>query len=148
MTSLATLIYYPRSIGLLTNGFFAGIGLSMSFVSVPAIKASRDPLPSFIKTYKNASVLAVTNIFIGTAANAVCYYHTNSNKFLYAAVLTFFSFPFTVLCIAPVNNQLFAMEKLGDSYDRNKVNKLVEKWNTLQAFRTLTGIAAFVISIA
>ncbi|KAI9343002.1 hypothetical protein BD770DRAFT_398407, partial [Pilaira anomala] len=125
MTSLATLIYYPRSIGLLTNGIFAGLGVTLNCVGVPAIKASSDPLPSFIKTYNNGSKLAMTNIFIGTAANAVCYYNTKRTKYLYAAVLTFFSFPFTLLFIAPVNNELFALEKSGENYDRNKVSSLM-----------------------
>lgn len=147
MTSLQTLIYAPRSIALFSTGVFTGLGFSMNLVSVPAIKASKDPLPSFVTTYNNASKVAMLNIFVGTAANAVCYYRTKNNKFLYASILTFFSFPFTLLMIAPVNNQLFAMQKLGDNYDRSKVQALINKWNCLQAFRTLTGTAAFVIGV-
>lgn len=147
MTSLSTLIYYPRSIGLFANGVFSGVGLTMNFVSVPAINATKDPLPSFVRTYKNASKLAIASIFLGTAANAACYYRTNEKKFLYTTLLTFFSFPFTLLFIAPVNNQLFALEKLGEDYDRNKVYALIDKWNKLQALRTITGTAAFIINL-
>ncbi|KAG2203370.1 hypothetical protein INT47_010068 [Mucor saturninus] len=147
MTSLSTLIYYPRSIGLFANGVFSGIGLTMNGVSVPAIKASKDPLPSFVKTYNNASKMAIASIFIGTAANAACYYRTNDKKFLYTSILTFVSFPFTLLFIAPINNQLFALQKLGDSYDRNEVYALMEKWNKVQAFRTIAGTAAFIINL-
>ncbi|KAI9366227.1 hypothetical protein BD770DRAFT_375681 [Pilaira anomala] len=110
MTSLATLIYYPRSIGLLANGIFAGLGVTLNCVGVPAIMASRDPLPSFIKTYNNASKIAISSILVGTAANAVCYYSTKRTKYLFVAVLTFFSAPFTVFFIAPVNKELFALE--------------------------------------
>lgn len=147
MASLSTLIFYPRSIGLLANGIFSGVGLTMNLVSVPAIKASKDPLPSFVKTYDNASKLAIASIFLGTAANATCYYRTNDIKYLYTTILTFFSFPFTILFMAPVNNKLFALGKLGDGYDRNKVYTLINKWNKLQLLRTITGTAAFVINI-
>lgn len=147
MTSLQTLIYAPRSIALFSTGVFTGLGLTLNLVSVPAIKASKDPLPSFVTTYNNASKLAILNIFVGTVANAVCYHKTKNNKYLYASILTFLSFPFTLLVIAPVNNQLFALEKLGDNYDRSKVQTLVNKWNCLQGFRTVAGTAAFIINV-
>jgi uncharacterized membrane protein len=147
MTSLATLIYLPRSIGLFANGVFSGVGFSMNFVSVPAINASKDPLPSFVTTYNNASKLAILTIFVSTAANAVCYYQTKERRFIYSTALSFFSVPFTLLFIKPVNNQLFALQKLGDDYDRQKVRQLVSKWNKLQAARTIAGTAAFLINI-
>lgn len=147
MTSLATLIYLPRSIGLFANGVFSGLGFSMNLISVPAIKASKDPLPSFVTTYNNASKVAILSILISTAANAVCYYKTNEKRFLYSSILSFFSFPFTLLFIKPINNQLFALQKLGDDYDRQKVYQLVAKWNKLQAARTIAGTAAFLINI-
>ena len=147
MTSLHTLIYAPRSIALMANGVFTGLGLSMNFVSVPAIKASKDPLPSFVTTYNNAAKIAIISILTGTISHGICYYKTKQNKYLYASLLSFFSMPFTILAIAPVNNQLFALQKLGDDYDRQKVHALINKWNTLQAFRTITGAAAFAITV-
>lgn len=147
MTSLQSLIYAPRSIALISNGVFAGLGISMNCVSVPAIMASKDPLPSFAKTYSNGAKVAVLNILIGTISNAVCYYKTKENRFLYASILTFLSIPITAILIAPVNNQLFALQKLGDNYDRAKVQALVAKWNRLQALRTITGTAAFIINV-
>lgn len=147
MTSLQTLIYAPRSIALISNGVFAGLGISMNCVAVPAIKASKDPLPSFVKTYSNGAKVAIVNILIGTISNAVCYYKTQENRFLYASILTFLSIPITAILIAPVNNQLFALQKLGDDYDRAKVQALVAKWNQFQALRTLTGTTAFLINV-
>jgi uncharacterized membrane protein len=147
MTSLATLIYLPRSIGLFANGLFTGIGFSMNLISVPAIRASKDPLPSFITTYNNASKVAVLSIIVSTVANAVCYYKTKERTFIYSTALSAFSFPFTLLFIKPVNNQLFALQKLGDDYDRKKVHDLITKWNKLQAVRTIASTAAFLINI-
>lgn len=145
MSSLSTQIYYPRSIGLFANGVFAGIGLCMNFVNVPAIKATKDPLPVFYKTYNNTKKLAIASIFVSTISNGVCYNRTKDVRFAYAAVLSFVSFPFTVLFLAPVNNQLFALED--KPHDAQKINTLVKKWDSLQYFRTATGIAAFVINI-
>ncbi|CEP08027.1 hypothetical protein [Parasitella parasitica] len=147
MSFLTTLIYTPRSIGLLANGVFTGIGICMNFVCVPAIKASKDPLPVFYQVYKKASVIAIASIFVSTAANAVCYNRTKDIRFIYSTALSFLSFPFTVLFMRPVNNQLFAMEKEGDNYDRKKVGKHVTKWNQLQYVRTFAGTAAFIINI-
>lgn len=147
MTSLQTLIYAPRSIALISNGLFSGLGISLSFVGVPAIKASRDPLPSFIKTYNNGHIVAIFNILVGTISNAVCYYKTKENRFLYASILTFLSVPITAILIVPVNNQLFALQKLGDDYDRVKVQALLTKWNKFQTLRTISGTAAFVINV-
>ncbi|CAO3648008.1 unnamed protein product [Mucor hiemalis] len=142
MTSLQTLIYAPRSIALISNGLFSGLGISLSFVGVPAIKASRDPLPSFIKTYNNGHIVAIFNILVGTISNA-----TKENRFLYASILTFLSVPITAILIMPVNNQLFALQKLGDDYDRVKVQALLTKWNKFQTLRTISGTAAFVINV-
>lgn len=148
MTSLQTLIYAPRSIGLLANGVFTGLGVCMNFISVPAIRATKDPLPSFIVTYSNAAKVAVVSIIVGTVSNGICYYKTQEKSFLYASILSFVSMPFTIFCIAPVNNQLFLLQKTdGDNYDRKKVQELMTKWNRLQAFRTVTGAAAFIINI-
>jgi uncharacterized membrane protein len=147
MTSLATLIYLPRSISLFANGIFSGIAVTLNFVCVPAIKASKDPLPSFITTFNNASKMAVFSALVGTAANAVCYYRTNDTRFIHSALLSFSSFPFTVFFLHPVNLQLFALQKDGDDYDTKKAKNLVTKWNKLQHFRTITGLAAFLINI-
>ncbi|KAI8642064.1 hypothetical protein BD408DRAFT_367093 [Parasitella parasitica] len=147
MSSLATLIYAPRSIGLLANGVFTGIGICMNCVCVPAIKSSKDPLPVFYQVYKKTSVIAIASIFVSTAANAVCYNRTKDTRFVYSTALSFLSFPFTVFFMRPVNNRLFAMEKEGDNYDRKKVETHITKWNQLQYFRTLAGTAAFIINI-
>lgn len=145
MSTLYTSIYYPRSIGLFANGVFAGIGLCMNFVNVPAIRATKDPLPVFYKTYNHTKVLAIISIAVSTVANGICYYRTKDKTFVYTTVLSFFSFPFTLLFMAPVNNKLIAMED--KPLDIQKVNTLVTKWNKLQTVRTATGIAAFVINI-
>ncbi|KAL7314079.1 hypothetical protein PS15m_007734 [Mucor circinelloides] len=147
MSSLATLIYAPRSIGLFANGVFTGLGLCMNGVFVPAIKATKDPLPVFYQVYAKASKIAVLSIVVSTAANAVCYYRTKDTRFIYSTALSFVSLPYTFFCIMPVNNQLFAMEKEGSSYDRKKVEQHITKWNKLQYFRTITGTAAFLINI-
>ncbi|KAI7906282.1 uncharacterized protein BX663DRAFT_495884 [Cokeromyces recurvatus] len=145
--TLHDLIYYPRTIGLFANGVFTGLGICMNFVSVPSIKATNDPLPVFYKTYSRASKIAILNIAVSTVCNAICYYRTSKINFLYASVLSFASAPFTLIFIAPINNQLFEMEKQGSSYDRKKVYALINKWDRLQYFRTISGTAAFILNL-
>lgn len=147
MSSLATLIYTPRSIGLFANGVFTGIGICMNFVCVPAIKSTKDPLPVFYKVYEKTHVIAILSIFVSTAANAVCYYRTKDTRFIYSTALSFLSFPYTILFMRSTNNQIFAIEKEGSSYDRKKVDQLVTKWSKLQSIRTIAGTAAFVINV-
>ncbi|RCI06299.1 hypothetical protein CU098_013293 [Rhizopus stolonifer] len=146
-TSLYSLIYVPRSIALLSSGLFAGASISINYTNVPAIKASKDPLPVFVKTYKQGAKQAITEILVSTAAGAACYYYTHDKRFVYASIASFFSAPFTAFAIAPVNNQLFALEKQGDNYDRKKVYELVKKWNKLHAVRTCASIIAFLIHV-
>ena len=146
MASLSTLIYYPRSISLLSSGIFAGFALSVLYVSVPSIKASKDPLPTFVTTYSQGKKLAMTNILIASTASGYCYYKTKNPKFLYAALFSAFSGPFTVFFVAPVNNQLFALQK-DDPYDVNKVYGLVDKWAILHGIRAIAGAAAFIINV-
>lgn len=147
MSSLATLIYAPRSIGLFANGVFTGVGLCMNFVCVPAIKASKDPLPVFYQVYGRGHKIAILSIVVSTVSNAVCYYRTKDTRFIYSTALSFLSFPFTLAFIMPVNKQLFAMEKDGVNYDRKQVQQHVSKWDKLQYVRTLSGTAAFLINI-
>jgi hypothetical protein len=146
-SDLSTLIFYPRSIALASSGIFSGLGFTMNYVSVPSIKASKDSLPVFLQTYNKGKNLGILNILISTIANGICYYRTKDKKFILTTALSFASIPWTILFMAPVNNQLFAMEKLGQDYDRQKVGALVNKWNRLQYFRTLSGTAAFVINL-
>ncbi|KAL9555764.1 hypothetical protein MBANPS3_002203 [Mucor bainieri] len=128
MSSLATLIYAPRSIGLFAN-------------------ASKDPLPFFRQVYTRTSQIARLSILVSTVANAVCYYRTKDTRFIYSTALSFVSFPFTILFMMPVNNELLAMDKEGANYDRKQVYQRVVKWNKLQYVRTLSGAAAFLINI-
>ncbi|ORE04939.1 hypothetical protein BCV72DRAFT_6374 [Rhizopus microsporus var. microsporus] len=146
MTSLATLIYYPRSIGLLSTGLFSGMTAGVLTISVPAIKASKDPLPAFVTTYKQGAKFAMVTILTATASNGYCYYKTKNNKYLYAALLAFFSAPWTAFVIAPVNNQLFALQK-DSTYDVNQVNQFVDKWAVLHSARAIAGAAAFLVSV-
>ncbi|CEG68236.1 hypothetical protein RMATCC62417_04537 [Rhizopus microsporus] len=146
MTSLATLIYYPRSIGLLSTGLFSGMTAAVLTISVPAIKASKDPLPTFVTTYKQGAKFAMATILTATVSNGYCYYKTKDNKYLYAALLAFFSGPWTAFVIAPVNNRLFALQKDG-SYDINQVNQIVDKWAVLHSVRAIAGAGAFLVSV-
>ncbi|CAO3677013.1 unnamed protein product [Rhizopus stolonifer] len=146
MASLNALIHYPRSIAVLSSGIFAGTSLSILYASVPAIKASKDPLPSFVVTYNKGKNIAIINILVSTIAYGYCYYETKEKKYLYSAILSFFSGPFTAFFIAPINNQLFALQK-EKSYDVDQVKKLVDRWQVLHAARFIAPAIAFAINV-
>jgi uncharacterized membrane protein len=147
MSTLSTLIYYPRSLALYANGAFVGLSLTMNLVTIPSIKSSKDPLPVFLNTYIRGSRLAIPSILVTSASNAVCYYHTKNPRFLYASILIAAVIPYTMLFIAPINNQLFALEKDGNNYDRKRVDQLLIKWNKRQYVRTIASSASFLLTV-
>jgi hypothetical protein len=135
-----------RHLSLLTNGIFAGMGLTISLSSVPAINDSNDKLTVWRRTYLNSSKIAITNILISSGCHAFLYYYTGNMMHVYAGILSFASAPFTFLFIAPVNNRLFELyDKDGEK--EPDVQPLVNRWSTMQWFRTIFGLSAFMLNI-
>ncbi|KAI8367193.1 hypothetical protein EDC96DRAFT_543928 [Choanephora cucurbitarum] len=135
----------PRTLALFTTGIFSGITFSIGYASVPAILASKDPLPAFIQIYKKGATIAMSTIAISAISNGACYYYLKDPRFIWSGFFSFLCIPITKFLIMPINNQLFAMEKLGDDYDRNKVYQLVKKWSSMHALRTVSAFVAFAI---
>ncbi|KAI8364376.1 hypothetical protein BD560DRAFT_402928 [Blakeslea trispora] len=145
--SLYSSISSPRTFALFGTGIFSGVTFSVSHTSVPAILASKDPLPVFIQTYNQGASAAIPLIAMSLVSNGICYYHLRDPRFIMSGCLSFLCLPITKLLIMPINNQLFAMEKLGSEYDREKVYQLVRKWSGMHALRTLSAFVAFAIHV-
>ncbi|CAO3629944.1 unnamed protein product [Cunninghamella blakesleeana] len=139
-------LVYARGISLVSNGIFAGFGVGINLVSVPALKSTSDPLPSFSITYKNGSKIAVTNILLATGSHFYIYYKTRNIRSLWCGVLTFFIIPYTLFIMKPINDQLFALQTV-NSKDNNKVQDLISKWDRRQWIRTIVSNAAFLMNV-
>ncbi|KAI9256725.1 hypothetical protein BY458DRAFT_519411 [Sporodiniella umbellata] len=146
MPLLSTFVVNPHSVGLFACGILAGANISILYTSVPSIKASKDPLPVFDKTYNKGKIIAISNIFISTLSSAYAYHETKNQKYIYTGVLSFILAPITAFLIAPINNQLFALQKK-ETYDVNHVYSLVNRWETLHAIRAFSGLSAFFIYV-
>lgn len=139
-------LVYARGISLVSNGIFAGFGACINLVSVPALKSISDPLPAFITTYKNGSKIAIINILVATGSHFYIYYKTRNIRSLWCGVFTFFSIPYTMFFMKPINDQLFALHAV-HSKDNAKVHDLVSKWDRRQWLRTITSNIAFLMNV-
>ncbi|KAI8099103.1 uncharacterized protein BX664DRAFT_320392 [Halteromyces radiatus] len=139
-------LVYARGISLVANGIFAGLGLSMNGVSVPTMRATKDPLPVFTTTYKNGSKIAIASIVISSVCHFYIYHQTNNKHALWCGILSFVSFPFTIQFMRPINNELFALADQ-NSTDTKKIDTLVTSWDHHQWFRTMAGLSALMINV-
>ncbi|OZJ06342.1 hypothetical protein BZG36_00670 [Bifiguratus adelaidae] len=140
--------YWAKRVALAGTGLFAGIGLTVSYVGVPTVKATSDPLPSFLVLYTRGSHIAITTILVSTFAGLLEYYETHQPKYLYGALLSFVSAPITAIFIMPLNKRLSNLSReKGDTYDRALVQGLVDKWASLQRLRAIAGALAFIVQL-
>lgn len=126
----------------LSTGIFAGLGTTVTFVGVPSVLSSSDPLPVWNKLYDNGKIIAITSILAGTASGIKLYLDSNHVSYLICAGLMFASAPFTAFFIGPINNKLFKSKR-----DDPQILPLIHKWNRMQWFRTLFGVSAFVYKV-
>lgn len=136
----------------LSSALFAGLGASITFVAVPAIYASKDPLTVWKTVYSRGARIAVPNLLISTGTGLACY--VNSMKqtecgcgdfgYLLAAGLSFAVIPYTLLFMQPTNDVLMGSN---EKTPPAEINRLINKWEKLQWFRTAVGAAVFVFAV-
>jgi len=139
-----------QALATLTSGLMAGLGVALSFVAVPAIKASSDPLPAWKMVYKNGSKIALTSIFITTGAGIRLYLKSEDIRYAIMSGMIFSIAPYTLVFMKPTNSALFAIEDESSRRDKgemSKVRRLISKWNQLQYVRTALGLGAFVLNV-
>ncbi|KAI8069721.1 hypothetical protein BC940DRAFT_271926 [Gongronella butleri] len=135
-------LVYARGISLFANGLFAGVGWCMNGVSVPALKASEKVETGFAITYNNAKKIGASTIIVSSLCHFYIYYHTRNKKALWCGIVSFVSFPYTLLVLAPINKQL-----LGETEAKRSGQELLRAWDQRQWFRTIAGNAAFLMNI-
>ncbi|KAI9271501.1 hypothetical protein BDA99DRAFT_500250 [Phascolomyces articulosus] len=137
---------YVFPVAATANGIFAGLGLTINFVTVPALRAAGYPVAGWAVTYKNGAKLAVSTILISSAMHFYKYYLTKETRSFYCGVASLFSAPFTIICMSSTNNRLHALNA-DPSHDKRQVVQLVEKWNKLQYARTIAGVVALGLTL-
>lgn len=137
-----------KSLLLASSGLLAGLGTSISFVSVPAILASSDPLPVWKMTYKRGMKIALSTTIVTTLTGIVLYIKKEDLGYLLVSGLASCIPAFTFFGMLSTNKALFALED-GDRVANNKeIRVLVKKWDKLQYVRTFLGLGAFFATIA
>ncbi|KAI9256605.1 hypothetical protein BDA99DRAFT_516883 [Phascolomyces articulosus] len=138
--------HYVLPVAATANGIFAGLGLTINAVTVPALRAGGYPASSWAVTYKNGSKIGIATIIISSFAHFYTYHLTKNHRSLCCGILSLISFPYTIIFMKPTNDRLHALNAQL-SPDQKEVVQLVEKWDKLQMFRTAAGTLAFVLTV-
>ncbi|PWA00514.1 hypothetical protein BB558_003421 [Smittium angustum] len=140
------MIFPVSALALFENGIFTGLSYTMNLVSVPIMKASSDPLSAFCTNLEKASTIGVLTSVIGGLSHFYVYYKTGSIGSMICGIGSIIIIPYTLMFIMPTNNILTQMHR-EKSTDKQRVFKLVSKWNRLQWVRTIIGTGTFVLAI-
>ncbi|KAI9498184.1 hypothetical protein BDB00DRAFT_801507 [Zychaea mexicana] len=65
--------HYVHSVASVANGIFAGLGLTISTISILTLRVAGNPVVSWVTTYKSGSVIAVSSIFASSTAHFYTY---------------------------------------------------------------------------
>lgn len=139
-TALANL----RPIAITANGIFAGLGLTITFAAVPALRAAGYSPRAWQALYRRGAVIGISTILVSSAAHFTTYYLTLDKRALWCGIISFISAPYTMIFMKPTNDRL---NLLADTSSKEDASQLVEKWTTLQSFRTWAGSLAFLLAV-
>lgn len=139
-----------KVVSCVSTGLFAGGSMYISLVEAPA-RATHDAAsavtmwkPSFIRAQqlqRSIDIVAFSSAF-GVYA---CIRNESKDALIWAcAGATMFSiFPFTLIFILPVNNQLMETEKCISEKGNDWIVENLNHWRKLNSVRTLLSIGAF-----
>jgi Domain of unknown function (DUF1772) len=128
-------------LALATAAAFAGAAFYVNVVEQPARLELDDRAllaewkPSYARAAKMQATLALVAGILGLAA----WWLTGDRRWIVGAVLILAPWPYTIVGIKPTNDKLMAIPvEAADAASR----RLVERWGSLHAVRTMLGIAA------
>jgi uncharacterized membrane protein len=136
-----------ETLALACTGLFAGAAAYVTFVEHPA-RVSVGPsaaVAEFRPSYRRGTVTQASLAAIGSLASVIAWARNGDARDLIAGLLLGSAIPFTLLVILPTNKRL-----LDPTLDASSAEAatLLQRWGLLHAFRTIAGLAAFVLLLA
>ena len=79
---------------------------------------------------------------VGSLLGLLAWWRTNDWRWLVGAIVLVANWPYTLVAVMPINNQLKAINSAGAG---SKSRMLVERWGRLHAVRSALGFAATLV---
>ncbi|MET0669006.1 MAG: DUF1772 domain-containing protein [Xanthobacteraceae bacterium] len=131
-------------LALIAAALFVGAALFVNVAEQPArLKLDdRAMLIEWKASYDRAAVMQASLAIVGFPLGTLAWWQTGLWLWLIGALVLLANWPYTLLCIMPVNRTLKAIDPANaDAQTRT----LIEKWNGLHAGRTALGFASAAI---
>jgi len=134
------------SLATVVAALFAGAALYVNVAEQPARLALPDApmLAQWQASYPRAASMQASLAIIGGVLAIIAYVTLSDWRWLLAAFLILANWPYTLICIKPTNDTLKSIQ---DAAADGQARRLVERWGTLHAGRSLLGMAATVVCI-
>ena len=128
-------------LALVAAALFASAAFYINFAEQPARLAldDRSLLAEWKPAYARGFVMQATLAVVGFVLGAVAWWQTGQLAYLAGALLMLANWPWTLLVIKRVNDDLMATDP-ADAGPQTRAN--IVKWNTLHAVRTVLGALA------
>ena len=95
-------------------------------------------------SYPRAAAMQASLAIVGGVLAMIAYVTLSDWRWLLAAVLILANWPYTLICIKPTNDTLKSIQAVAAGAE---ARRLVERWGSLHAGRSLLGVAASVVCI-
>ena len=128
-------------LALIAAAVFFGAAFFVNFAEQPARLHldDRSSLAEWKPSYKRGFAMQAPLAIVGFVLGVIAWWQTRDWLWLAGAVVLVMNWPYTLLGIMPTNNALMALDP-ADAGPQSR--RLIEKWATLHAVRTVLGAAA------
>jgi hypothetical protein len=131
-------------LALIAAALFAGVAVYINVAEQPARLGLGDGalLTEWKSAYKRGFAMQAPLALVGSLFGLLAWWDTKDWRWLVGAVVLVTNWPYTLVAIMPINNQLKAINSAGAG---SKSRMLIERWGRLHAVRSVLGFAATLI---
>ena len=131
-------------LALTTAALFTGAAAYISLCEQPARLQldERALLTEWKPSYKHGAAMQAPLALLGAALGFTAWWQTGDWRWLIGAIVIISAWPYTLLIIKPINDQLLAIEPANAGA---RVRTLIEKWGWLHAGRSGIGVLTTVL---